>query len=34
MTTAIQCDGCKQIRERKEIFLDLMVTPQKDEETL
>ena len=34
MTTAIECEGCKQTRERREVFLDLIVTPQKQEETL
>ena len=34
MITAIRCESCKGTRERKEAFLDLMVTPLKDEEEM
>lgn len=34
MVTSIECEACKGIRERKEIFLDLIVTLQKDQQEL
>ena len=34
MVTAIECEACKFTREKKEVFLDLMVIPQKDEEEM
>ena len=34
VVTSIECGSCRTVRERKEEFLDLMVSPSNDLETI